>query len=213
MPWTDKEYDKKYHREYMRDLRAYWKSKGKCIECGKQDAYTMTGRAYCEPCLERKRIRESAKGARDLTRQNASAKARREERREAGFCTSCGRELPKEAGYEFVMCPSCRARDRIKAIRKYRAQGRIPKVEFVERGLCALCGKNKPADIQLAFIDRKTVLCESCYANVCAALRKGREVFAEMHGQSWGQMEFEYYERLREGMKTCEQKANERADS
>jgi len=210
MPWTDKEYDKKYHREYMRDLRAWWKSTGKCTSCGKQDAYTLGGRSWCAECAEHRRISQQG---RDLTRQYARVKAQRDERRAAGLCTQCGRELPKGVSYSFVMCPVCRAKAQQTAIKKRRRQGIVPRNEFVERGLCALCGKNKPADIELTFLDRKTVLCESCYKRSEEACRKGREVFAEKHGgQTFSQWLFEQDKRLREGKKIGEQKARQKAN-
>lgn len=42
-----------YHREYMRERRAWFRAHGMCTECGKQDARTMIGKRTCFDCLEK----------------------------------------------------------------------------------------------------------------------------------------------------------------
>lgn len=44
-----------YHRAYMRERRQWYRAHGLCAECGREDAYTMSGHYRCFDCLERRR--------------------------------------------------------------------------------------------------------------------------------------------------------------
>lgn len=45
---------RRYHREYMRERRAWFKAHRVCTECGHEDALTMGGNSLCQACFERK---------------------------------------------------------------------------------------------------------------------------------------------------------------
>ena len=59
MPYKNREqsieYCKKYHKEFDPLVRQAHKRAKRCISCGKQDAYTLGGRAKCCECAERAR--------------------------------------------------------------------------------------------------------------------------------------------------------------
>ena len=44
-----------YHREYMRERRAWLREHHFCTECKTQDAYTLAGRGKCFDCAHRRR--------------------------------------------------------------------------------------------------------------------------------------------------------------
>lgn len=41
-------------------------------------------------------------------------------------------------------------------------------------------------------------LCENCYPKIVKASGRGRESFKKQHGKTWGQMQYEISQRLRE---------------
>ena len=82
--WKDKDARRAYIREYMRETRAFYHSRGRCAECGKEDAYTIGGRYYCAECSEKRRAWGRQK---DHAKENARARDLRSERRTSGLCT------------------------------------------------------------------------------------------------------------------------------
>lgn len=55
MAYKNAEDRRAYHRQYMRERRAWYKQHGLCTECGKEDAYTMVGRPRCFECQQKHR--------------------------------------------------------------------------------------------------------------------------------------------------------------
>lgn len=94
--------------------RLYWarKNSGLCVQCGKEDAYTMNGRARCAECSRKKTERAKKKYLENPEFKEEKLNYGREHRRKnkaAGLCISCGR--PAEQGH--VYCGRCLVRQRI----------------------------------------------------------------------------------------------------
>lgn len=80
------------------------KEQHRCVRCGKQDAQTIDGRAYCEECadIQRVRMRAYTKENHDIIR--ARERKRREKRLAEGMCLLCGRN-PAQDGRQ--LCGAC----------------------------------------------------------------------------------------------------------
>lgn len=79
-----------------------------CRECKKVDAYTLGGRTMCAECAERHAARERARRAAHIederAHKNEYRHQQRQQRREAGLCSQCGRRM-----YDWhAMCGRCR---------------------------------------------------------------------------------------------------------
>ena len=104
------EKSKKYAREYARKVREERKNNGLCPGCGKHQP--KSGMKYCEQCLEKKRKYDwhkmmnmpADKYDNYLQRARERSKSRYIRLKNAGLCTSCGKE--KTTGY--VQCDKCR---------------------------------------------------------------------------------------------------------
>lgn len=187
MARKDKDADRAYIREYMREQRAWYREHERCADCGKKDAYTMAGRYRCYECAWRKHERDT--GHRDRVEENERARDLRAERREKGLCTKCGAKLPD--GYEYVMCGSCRARDRARQEKKRRDAGTIPRAENFAYGLCYICG-SPVAKGEALYSGRPLRLCVRCHKNTIKAGQKGRDAYLEKYGRTRGQMRYQY---------------------
>lgn len=64
----DKDAQRAYIREYMRETRAFYHSHGRCAECGKADAYTIGGRYRCAECAEKRRLWDHQQDGRNVPR-------------------------------------------------------------------------------------------------------------------------------------------------
>lgn len=131
----------KRHREKM-------KKEGRCLYCGKEDAYTIIGRVRCFDCSEKERIRKiQYRNDPDKSEKERIKRIRRKGNWiEDGKCPLCGR---KNTG-RYKYCQYCRAKD------KRRKQKNRENKSFT-RGttLCWQCNKEKP-------IEGKK-LCAECY--------------------------------------------------
>lgn len=129
------------HRKY--------RVQGLCGNCGKEDAYTMNGHAYCFECTEKKRMYYHN----NKSHYSTVAKERRERLKSEGICVMCGKN---KAIPEHTLCEKCRniqlRRDRI---RRMRAHKKITYTDAVYMGLCTQC-KKEPS------IKGKR-LCQKCY--------------------------------------------------
>lgn len=118
------------------DFRALRKNAHICRDCGKEDAYTISGRTYCFDCAEKQRlhkqaIRETEEG-RNKNRENS--KKTRERRKEQGLCERCGKRK-HESG--MTCCRICLDKMKIAKRERDRAKG----VQQRIIGYCVLCGK------------------------------------------------------------------------
>lgn len=115
------------------EFRKKRKSAGVCVQCGREDAFTMVGRSLCDRCAAMAResnsrwyIKNSEKILSDRTKLKESRKAN-------GLCPVCG----KPANDGFVMCGPCR-----KKRSDYRKRHRI-RVPRGECGVCYRCNKKE----------------------------------------------------------------------
>lgn len=100
---------REYQRQYMKKLRQWNKEHGLCVYCGKKDAYTMNGHAYCFECCAKRRITpyEAIKEEKDEI-----PKIPRLEWNSYGLCSHCGKKPIKEgirpyANVPYKVCEEC----------------------------------------------------------------------------------------------------------
>lgn len=157
MPWKDPAVNREKRNEYMRDTRAWRRDNHYCTTCGGKDAFTMSGRAQCAVCAEKRQAYGKiwADGHREQLRERDRTRSRN--RKAAGLCVKCGQPLD---GDPHSSCAACRGKD----ARRHR-EARGGDMRGVG-GLCAQCGK------AAALEGRK--LCPACYERACAALIKAR---------------------------------------
>lgn len=78
--------------EYYKRIREIAKAEHRCIQCGKQDAYTLNGRARCSVCADKGKV---ADRKRYQTHNGSEAQKKvRENRASKGLCVRCGRIAP-----------------------------------------------------------------------------------------------------------------------
>lgn len=116
-----------------------------CVQCGEEDAYTLTGRARCYECTQ-KRNAQKRKNYDDTAKEKASFayKKRRNDRIQNHQCTRCGRALRKDQTTR--ECDSCLAKHRIFAIKYSAKKGILPRCLLDGVTRCAKCGKEQVAD-------------------------------------------------------------------
>lgn len=142
-----------YHREYMKERRQWFKDHHVCIECGKQDAYTLNGRARCYECNEK----HNKSNVKNMTeKRKLHIKQYREKKRAEGFCVRCGK---RKAVSDKVHCSVCLARNKIRLKKQHSSE--IPRGERHSYNLCYRCGN--PLDGQLKADGEKSRLCSKCY--------------------------------------------------
>lgn len=142
------------------DYRRMRRHAGVCTICGREDAFTMAGRAHCAECAERDRgyyqKNVDANRMRKRRSYQATDKPRREARVAAGLCPKCGR--PADPPYK--TCERCRSRN--KAVRHERNNA-PPRGSY---GTCWQCNK-------LPAVPGKK-LCPKCLEMALDHLKKGR---------------------------------------
>lgn len=74
----------------------------KCKRCGKQDSFTLSGRALCVVCAEKNR--ENSRRYYKKLGTNPGAKKRYQRLKELGLCVDCGKYEPKNGS---VRCEDC----------------------------------------------------------------------------------------------------------
>jgi len=182
----DKDAQRAYIREYMRETRAFYHSHGRCAECGKADAYTIGGRYRCAECAEKRRQWDARK---DREKENAKARDLRADRRENGQCTKCGVQLP--SGNTYLMCSRCRALDRVRSERKRRSAGVEPRSESFDRGVCYLC--QQPLDGgTAAWSVRPLRVCLACARKSKASANRAEDALVLKTGRTYGQLQYQY---------------------
>ena len=132
------------------------KRAGVCVSCGREDAYTMAGRARCAECAERCRANQEKYLADPKKRKALTdrARERRRARKENGLCPMCGKK-PMDG---HVKCLKCTLRQRRADLKK--RGGRHPKLD----GMCRQCNKREPMP------GKK--LCSDCYQSALVKLEK-----------------------------------------
>lgn len=89
---------KEHKNQYSRELYAWYKSRGICVDCGQE--YSRTGRTLCEACAKKR----TERWAKNKDKANEKKRKRTQDRIVAGLCTRCGKRKPIE-GHR--MCPRC----------------------------------------------------------------------------------------------------------
>lgn len=146
------------------EIYAYYRDRHRCVMCHGQDAYTLSGRAYCAECTERnhaygKKYRSGPNGA----KQREKMKLRTAERRKHHLCTYCGAALPE--GSPFVRCDKCRAMSRNAKQKQTERRTGFRTGEARMRwvyGLCVKCGR--PVADGVNHRGEPLRLCPTCYA-------------------------------------------------
>lgn len=95
-----------YHREYMKERRAWLRSHHMCTECGKQDARTLIGKMRCFDCLEKHRGHPLP----EFIIKDTKSHIPRGQRFDFGECYICGKKLDgqkRSDGEESHLCKKC----------------------------------------------------------------------------------------------------------
>lgn len=202
MAEKDREKQREYHREGMREFREYRKWRHLCVDCGTQDAYTMVGRTRCADCAEKHNAgsRKSWAESSEVREKKAAAKkAFLAYRRENRLCTVCGDQLPPPP-YSFVTCPSCRAENRRRLEEKRREKGVIPAALYPLWSLCTICGQPR-MEGTTAWGGEPIKLCQRCYENTVKAGEAGRAAYLLKYGETYGETVEGRAKRLRDARK------------
>lgn len=161
------------------EIYAYYKARSRCVQCHKQDAYTLNGRAYCYDCMRlnhtysRKSYYNGA-GQRRQEKKREKAQQLRDQKR----CTYCGKKLPD--GHPYIRCDSCRARFRNYKRKEISARTGFQTGDARQRwkyGQCYKCGA--PLKTGLNSHGEPYRVCETCYQDAIRALRKANRVNQE----------------------------------
>lgn len=141
-----------------------------CVDCKKQDAYTLNGHARCFECSF-KNSKQACKVAKvNQEKRKIDAKARRDRWRESGKCTRCGRVKPP---YDLHMtCAACRAK--MNARRKDRMTEQEGYYPRGTPGLCYFC---------LHPVMEGKKVCQRCYDARMPGMKKARETAWKKNGQ------------------------------
>lgn len=133
-----------------------------CVKCGKQDAFTLNGRARCADCQEK-----ANNFWRIHPEYNEKGKTQHKEkyleRKENGLCVVCGAKAQKGK----VRCAKCLFKDRL----AHRIE--LNREMANDLGICVTCLKNPQ------FENYK--LCESCYKKSLKSLEKARKNVNGLH--------------------------------
>ena len=153
--------------EYYKRLREIAKAEHRCIQCGKQDAYTLNGRSRCSVCADKGKIADRKRA--DTHWSYEAQKEVREKRAAKGLCVRCGRIAPP-GRRTCQLCTFNTNRNLRNA--KIAAGMNWPRGS---NGICWTCNKEP------VLSGKK--LCRSCYENTLAAQSKCTEWHKE---NGWG---------------------------
>lgn len=119
-----------------------------CVDCGKQDGYTLNNRALCYECRQKKneRMREKYRDEAYRKKTLQRNKEQREKYDKNRQCPRCGRQLPLSSKYK--TCVECRLKKRRYQEEKNRANGHLPRCLFNGITHCARCGKEEVVEGQ-----------------------------------------------------------------
>ncbi len=148
-----------------RDREEYYRAKENhlCVQCHKQDAYTLSGQVRCYECSQKNKERCKKNHCKNREKEKIQKKRKYDESEAQGLCVTCNK---RKAIDGFKQCPICRGKGR----KRYRAwadkNGIVPREDFDYSNLCYTCHKGTQLE------GKK--LCASCYEKVCKALEKAR---------------------------------------
>ena len=144
---TEKEYAAAYKAAIYYDR----KKAGVCTMCGKEDAYTMIGKARCAECAER-----NNESHRKSQRHREWFRDRYRERKENGLCVDCGK--PALEGHVRCAYHSGRRNKSTKEWLKRKQEKEGVNFPRGGNGFCYRCNKEK------ALPGLK--VCRSCYSGL-----------------------------------------------
>ena len=162
----------------------YYKDRHRCVQCHRQDAFTLNGRAYCADRIDRYKEYRKTYESVHAERISDARKKQRADRAAQGLCTRCGR--PADPGYK--TCSYCRAYARRRKSIQARRNGEPTIQERLERadnGFCWKCGK--PAANGTTRFGAPLRLCPVCYDALCRASPLGVQALRDRNG---GRMTF-----------------------
>lgn len=159
---------------YHAETRRWRREKKRCVDCGRQDERTLSGKPRCAKCNAKANSRARKRKAVPPERRNEYEREKYRRLKEAGLCVYCG----KPADGNFVSCIYCRLRRRkynvVASARAHpgRQGNMLSRLDWKELGLCARCGR--PLDGQLKKDGTPSKICSRCYNNMKAAQEQQR---------------------------------------
>lgn len=82
------------------------KKLNRCVICGRQDAYTMTGKSCCSECLEKRREYSRRYNVNNPEKCKTLRNNLVKRCKESGLCVHCGRQIPAHRSGK-VTCQIC----------------------------------------------------------------------------------------------------------
>lgn len=137
-------------------------AQNRCKRCGKQDAYTLTGKTHCYECTQK--ISEYHKKYENENKEKIAErkKKRHQELIDKGICTQC-RKRPAREGK--TQCEICALKKKARDYKKTHSKWRDP-------DLCSRCHKNEKF--------KEFELCETCYNNALKGIKNAHAKLDEM---------------------------------
>ncbi len=158
-------------RKKWKERRDWYKSHGICPYCMKERLFGDEGR--CPECRAKiaegqskwRKNRTDSEMAEYRAKGNAQKRKKENERKAEGMCTRCGKRRAKQG---YVKCDICLGKFREYSKRHYDAKryiknGGILRKEYVENGLCYICGQP---------LDRDGGACVRCTERIRENLKK-----------------------------------------
>ena len=149
----------------QKEWRKQLKEHHLCVDCRKQDAFTLGGRPKCAECAAKDSARVLKKRRLDPKPNRDSAKARRQLWRDEHKCSRCGHPLPND--YSYRTCWLCREKCRI--AREARRWRQNP--DRNKRGMPGVCWQC----VKRPVMEGKK-LCEECYNAKLPLILKAAEI-------------------------------------
>lgn len=127
-----------YNKQYSKDRQKWLHEHHFCVDCKKQDAYTLNGKWRCAICSEKAR------------KKRTGQEYNREQRKEMGLCLTCGK--PVKQGYMVCEEHYIHLCEMSKISHKDDGEGRktdrssnppFPRSEWIDNGYCYLCGDER----------------------------------------------------------------------
>ncbi len=153
-----------------------------CVTCGKQDAFTLNGRARCAECQDtQNKFHKNHPEYNERHKEND--KKQYLERKEKGLCTRCGaKATPGKA-----KCEKCLSKDRIN---HKNHSNSISREMANDLGLCMTCLKNPQV--------QGHKLCQSCYEKTLKSIENARTFISAEHKRKYGH--FYYGKQIQKGV-------------
>ena len=80
-----------------------------CVQCHKQDAYTLSGRVHCFECTQKDKEYRQKSYWKDPEKDKIRKQKKHDESEQQGICVRCHKRKPIDG---LKMCPTCLAKNR-----------------------------------------------------------------------------------------------------